>query len=241
MSWLGKRRGQVAAKTIQRERVTLLTIWRFAYEEDLVDEFPKRIPKITLTRKIPKAWKLEEFEQILIAISKLRGEMRETGILRSVWWTSLVLSLYWTGARIGALLQVRTEDVSLDDRQLILRADSAKTGEPQMLCLHQQAAEAIAKHYDLTRELVWPYPFHRRQIYEQLKAILKTAGLPNDRYRMFHAFRKTCFSLAYAHGSAEIARAQRGHRTDMSRHYLDPRVANQRQAADVLPVPTLAQ
>jgi hypothetical protein len=51
---------------------------------------------------------------------------------------------------------------------------------------------------------------------------------------------ETTYTMAAAHASVTLAQQILGHRTDMSAHYLDPRLLPQRGAAEVLPVPQIS-
>lgn len=235
LPWLRARLKEVSPRTVKRERGDVLTIWRWAHKHGYTSLPPPDIPPIRLPRRVPVAWTLDEYERVVATCRSLRGNMRGTGISRSAWWSSLMIFLYWSGARISAALQVRSADVSMLRRLVVLRADSSKTGEEQVVHLHDQAVAAIAGHFDLARELVWPYPYGRRQKFIQLKAILRTAGLPNGRERMFHCVRRTCYTLTYRFGGRAMASAQLGHHTDMSEHYLDTSQLEEQTAADVLP------
>ena len=74
----------------------------------------------------------------------------------------------------------------------------------------------------------------------QYKAILKAAGLPFDRWSMFHKLRRTSATLIASTISLEAARQQLGHTTpEMTLStYVDPRQLGQ-NIADMLPRPQL--
>ena len=234
---------QAAASTVNSKRRALLQLWRCAYEESHTDTSPdhlrRKIRAVRQPAPQPVAWTPEQVAQLVAACRELPGRLRGTRIHRADWWASLILTLYWTGSRISATLAVRPTDLELsdlDNATIALRADASKTGHAQTIRLHRQAAEAVATHYDAQRQLVWPWPFGTRRLWPCFKQILRSAGLPHDRQSMFHRLRRTCYTLATVHGSREVAAAQLGHRTDMSKHYLDVRMIRTTEAADVLPV-----
>lgn len=235
LPWLQRRLQQVSPKSVKRERGDLLTLWRWAVRHGHNVTPPVDVPTIPVPRKPVATWRVEDFERLIVACRQLTGEMRGTGIRKAAWWASLMITLYWLGSRLSATLAIRSDDIDLERRFVVLRGDVAKTGEMQILNLHDQAVAAIAGLYCPHRTLVWPYPYNARQIWPQLKAILRKAGLPNGRYWMFGCVRHTCFTLATKHGSQELAARQLGHRSDMSRYYLDARQLEEQQAAQVLP------
>ncbi len=235
LPWLSHRLCEVAAKTVKRERGDLLTLWRFAYRKGLASNPPIDIPTVKVQRINPTSWIVEEYARLLAACREMDGEIRGTGIRRSVWWESLATFLYHIGCRIGAAMAVRTADVNLVRRFVILRADAAKTKVEQVLVLHPQVVAALSRLWSADREMVWPYPYSYRRIWEQYKGLLSKAGLPTDRSSMFQRTRRTTYTLCVKFGSKEIAGRQLGHKTDMSRFYLDETQLHATQAADLLP------
>ena len=235
LRWLQQRLHEVSPNTVKRERRTILTLWRWAARHGYNSTPPIDIPMIRVPQQPVVTWELNEVERVVVAARAQRGEMRGTGISRAAWWSSLILFLHWVAPRIRAALAVTPADLNMERRSVLLRADIAKTGEMQLLAVSDQALAAIAGHYCPHRERVWPYPYNGRQLWPQLKRILKAAGLPYDRTRMFHCFRRTCYTQTVKHGSRDIAQRQLGHRTDMSRYYEDRSKLNERQAAHVMP------
>ena len=235
LPWLQQRLREVSPKSVYRERGSILTLWRWAAKHGHNSTPPVDIPMIRVPRQPVVTWELAEVERVVVACRQQRGEMRGTGISKAAWWSSLILFLHWVAPRIRAALAVTPADLNMERRSVLLRADAAKTGEMQQLAVADQALDAIAGHYCPHRKYVWPYPYHTRQIWVQLKRILKTAGLPNSRYHMFHCFRRTNYTQVVKFGSRDMAQRQLGHRSDMSRHYEDRTKLSERQAAHVLP------
>lgn len=238
LPWLHQRLQQVDPKTARRERGDLLTIWRWAANRGDCPTFPVEIPTIKVSRRPALAWLPEEHAQIVKAATSLKGEMRGTGIPRSLWWSSLLTFLYWVGTRLQATLEIEPNDLNLRQRYVVLRPEVAKT-EGQIVRLHEQVIESLMPFWDARRKKVWPYPYNRRQIWPQLKRILRQAGLPADRYHMFHCWRRTTYTLTVRGAGFQAAQNQLGHKTDLSYCYLDTRQLDLPQAADVLPVPDI--
>ncbi len=239
LPWLSKRLGQVSPRTVKRERGDVLTIWKWAHRKGHCSSPPVDIPTIPVPRKLPIYWTVNELERLLVACRAMRGEMRGLPIAKSSWWSSMVLFLYDTGARLSAAMNVATHELDLAARSVLLNAVFSKTRIEQQINLSDQTIAAVAAHYSADRPLVWPYPYNRRQVWPQLKSILKTADLPRDRYRMFHCFRRTTATLTAANSSIEVAQQQLGHASlSMTRLYVNPAALGQTQAVDVLPRPS---
>ena len=235
LPWLSWRLGTASAKTVKRERGDLLTLWRFAFKQGLCQNPPIDVPTVKIPRRSPNSWTVEEYQRIVAVCDLLQGDMRGLPISKAMWWRTLVTFLYWIGCRIGAALAVTPSDVNLDRRLVRLAADDAKTDLEQVLLLSPQAADTLRTMLAFGRPTIWEYPYSRRHIWEEYKAILALAGLPNDRSHMFQKTRRTTYTQCVKHGSKEIASKQLGHKTDMSRFYLDESQLDITQAANLLP------
>ncbi|GAG24415.1 unnamed protein product, partial [marine sediment metagenome] len=66
LGWLSERLQSQAAWTVKRNRGELLAIWRFAAKRGLSGPVPE-IPTIRVPRRMPVAWRLEEFERLVAA------------------------------------------------------------------------------------------------------------------------------------------------------------------------------
>lgn len=236
LRFLSARLTEASPKTVKRERADLLCLWRSAFKLKRTKRRPPDdLPVVRVPRRNPIAWTPQQVTLIVAECFRLRGLVKGTDIPRRVWWSGLVQFLYWTGARISAALAVSPQDLDLERRTVRFTADAAKTRWEQVLALSDQAVVAIAPLYCPHSERLFPWHSCEQELFHQYKTILRRAGLPADRYCMFHALRRTCYTLSTIHGSAEVAAAQLGHQTDMSAAYLDRTQIHTRQAADVLP------
>lgn len=231
-----------SAATINGKRGAVLTLWRAAHRKGLADHAPdfESCPKKRATKKVPRAWDVEEMGKILAVCSSLPGRCRNNGIQRSDFWKSQVLFQYDTGSRLGASLAVRTSDVDLTNCRVLLRAEESKTGLEQMVSISSQTAESIDRHMDVSREYVWPWSQNHRALWTYLKKILKEAGLPTDRWSMFHRFRRTNATHTAINGSLDMAQQGLGHTSQKMTlgSYIDPTLFRQKQSVDVLPRPS---
>ena len=195
-----------------------------------------RLPKLKAPPSPPAAWTIAEIGRLLETAGRLPGLI---GSVRTAdWWQALILVLYWTGARIGSILEVRPSD--LDFASGAIRLVKTKNKHSKLYRLHPQAIEAIRRIYDPQADRLFYWPHGIQWLYRQFRRLQKKAGVSIVSGIAFHRFRDTCLSYCWAadpaiaqrqadHSSAEITR----------RHYVDPRLvqAEARQAADVLPVP----
>ena len=237
VDWLSQYAATVSPRTVNSKRQAILTLWESAAMAGLCEP-PNRklVPRAKEFRRIPLAWTVTEIERLVGISQTVRGQVE--GIPKRKFWPSLILAVWNTGARIGNLLSARTVDCNLAEQYIVLRAESHKSGCDQFFRLTDQAVAAIASHFSPRRELIWPWPWHRRQIWEQFKKIVLAAGLmPNASMGLFHKLRCSNLSYTAANGGLEMARQQAGHASAQTtlRHYIDPRIARRPSAIDVLP------
>jgi len=197
---------------------------------------PIDLPKLTSSPRVPEAWTVEEFSRLLQAAARTPGRIGQWPA--KDWWPALLLTLYWTGARLSAVLSAQPSDLDWQSKVLWLR--HTKNGRPKPYLLPQQAIEAIRRVFDpdAPRLLLWPR--HHSKFWAAYRAIVEAAGLPYVPYRSgTHKIRRTCLTYCWIVDPA-IAQRQADHANAevTKRHYIDPRIALEaKTAAHVLPVP----
>lgn len=225
LNCLASRLGQVSPRTVRRERGDILTLWHFAWRRKLTSEDPRdaEVPRVAIPYDPPIALTLEQVAAILDSCRFERAMIRGTAIPKAAWWRAVILCLYWSGARISALISVQQADLDRTTGWMRLVSADAKTAFGQLVQLPQEALETIHA-MGWNGEPIFPWPYQHRQLFAALKRIVGRAGLPTDRYHAFHALRRTTATLAAANGSLDLARQALGHtRESMTRRYIDPR------------------
>jgi len=236
----------LSATTVNGRRRMIRSLLMAAYDDGFLERPPRRIRRIPESHKTPEAWTIEECRAIFfvtrslpqpdISVPSFVGE-----IPASRWWTSLLLTIYWTGCRIGAIRTVRTRDYWPGEGLFVRRQ---KNGRGQWYPLPKSCCEEIDAHIDPDRELLWPWPWYRSTIWKHCRRIVEAAGVrcPRTPRNLFHRQRRTNLSYCAAIDPA-IAQRQADHadyRTTLA-SYIDPTIARQVSAADVLPEPELPQ
>ncbi|QDT55585.1 site-specific tyrosine recombinase XerD [Caulifigura coniformis] len=241
MPFLAHRRRTVSLETAKREASNLLCLWRFALRKRLCDNpLPEDWEPIRLTRKIPRAWSLEEFGRILDAASHRAGMFRTLPVHARDFWTALLLFLYESGARIGATMCMETADVVLPRAQAILRADFAKTGIESVVDLSPEAVIALQAIYDPNRRVLFDWPYARRQLWLDYRDIVVDAGLETVKGEGFHKIRRTSATQAVIAAGWDHARVALGHSQEaMTRRYVDLRQVPRPKIH--LPLPSIVQ
>ena len=235
--WLTEYAKVTSPRTVNSKRCSILTLWAAASEAGLCrPPNRKRIPRAKEMRRIPWAWTTTELERLVSVCRSVRGTLGE--IPSQTWWPSVVLTIYYTGMRISSLLSIATEDLSLAERYAIVRAEADKSCMDRFYALGDSATAAIAGHFCPHRERAFPWPYGRRQLFYKFRRIVTAAGLKSRKTMgLFHQLRRSNLSYTAAYGGIELAQQQAGHASSATtvRHYLDPRIARQRSAVDVLP------
>jgi len=235
--WLSSYSDKVSPRTVNSKRQAILTLWDAAARDGLCRAPDRRqVPKAREYRRLPVAWTVTEIERLICVARTVRGELGP--VPKRLWWPSMILAVWNTGARISAMLSARSVDCNLAERYLRLRAETDKSGCDRFFQLTDQTIAAVAGHYDPAREHVWPWPLCKRQLWHQFRRIVSAAGLTSEASMgLFHQLRRSSLSYTAANGGLDMARQHAGHASASTTlaSYIDPRIVEQRTAADVLP------
>ena len=149
----------------------------------------------------PHIYSKSEIAAIFNACDDIRGKQAQKSII--IILPALIRLLYGTGLRIGEALSLKTKDVNLDDRYLVVR--DSKNGKERMIPISDSLSE-VCKEYVKYRGLlpvnpsVIEYFFvslagrvcKKRVICKWFEEILWKAGIPrNDQGPRIHDLRHT--------------------------------------------------
>ena len=131
-------------------------------------------------------------------------------------------------------MTLRPEDVNLISPWVTFRAEMRKgklrdRGYP----LHAETAKILGELQAATgrQSLIFCAPFSEHTLRERYKGILRDAGLPHDRKRLFHCLRKTSASHweALGHDATELL----DHSTrEVTKRYISPQICRPPRPAD---------
>jgi integrase len=228
----------LSPNTLLRYRRNLSAIIRFGVESGLCEAI--RLPKIKGRASVPKAWTLEEFEAVLAEAARTPGFVGK--VPACDWWAALLLTLYWTGARVGSVLNATPQDIDLDRGILVLT--KTKNRKTAIYRLHPQAIDAIRKIYDRDAQRLFYWPYQGPWFFKVLRQIVARSGVPcpKGNASLTYRIKRTALTYCWAIDPA-IAQRQADHSSAQTtlRYYVDPRLValHAQCAADVLPVPKL--
>lgn len=229
---------QVSSTTVNSKRRALLALWRFAHKKNLIDRLPCDIPKFPESWRDPEAWTVSEVERILTEAQHQPGTF--DGISAGDWWLSFLLCLYDSGARVGAVLQVRPDEVNLTEGGFLLRAEVQKTRRARWCAISDQTVKACAAIWSPGRRRMWPWAHTPCWLSRKFKKILEAAGVSFGVHHggVFHKLRRTSGTLVEQAGG-DGSRHLGNTRAVFENHYLDPRMTR-RQSLDRLPRPNVS-
>jgi integrase len=226
---------QLSPETINTKRRRLLGLWRFGAHRGLACDPPDDLPRALPEEPIPEAWNFQEVTQLFQAASEWPGYV---GRHRAgVWWPGCLHGLYWSSQRVSDLLRCDPKD--FDPIAAWLQFRKKKNKRAKLVRLPAVAVDAIRRIYDPTAERLFVWPFSRDHWFRQLRRIAAYAGLdsPRGHCQLSYRLKRCTLSLLWCE-SPELAQRQADDRDrSTTLRYIDPRIAVERSAADVLPIP----
>lgn len=239
VEWMQCIASTCSSRTANSKRGAILSIWNAMAEHGLCPP-PYRVPKLRQPQRIPVAWTLDQVNKIFEACANLPGEWE--GVPVSLCWIMAILVFWDTAGRLQLVLRARVRDVLLDHGKLFVPAEHIKGRRAdQLITLHPQTLAVIRLTLPSQRELLFPYPYHKRRLHIHFKQILRSAGLPDDRQHMFHCFRRTAESYAARERGVEWAAAAVGHSVQVAKQsYISPMIVPTKpELVEALPRPTI--
>jgi len=157
--------------TAKTDRTILLALWKFAYENDIIDHMPKNIIKIKQKKSPTKAWTIDECKSM--AKNTFNYDNRKTrsscslGLFLRVWW----MIGYESGARFGDIFNFKFSN--LDNN--VLRWTMSKTGDPMTKILSDDCVRYIneIKLINKKSDKIIGWVMSKRQAIRVMKNFLK--------------------------------------------------------------------
>jgi integrase len=140
-AYLRKRLETHATVTVRSERTILLSLWKFAWEADIVADPPKGIARIKTIRKPTRAWTIEQLRVAISHCDKYDATRLRSGAVRKDFMLAWILLGYETGARWGDIFAFTKANIDGDS----IRWTQHKTGDPLSKVLSPACQAAVAK------------------------------------------------------------------------------------------------
>lgn len=206
--------------TVNKEHANLTAIWRFACRRGILKEWPTVEREVEPERE-PQAWLDYEMQRLYDACDAEAGMVGP--VTASAFWRALILVIWDTGERIGAVTGLRWADVDLEGGWLRVPAEVRKGRRRDRL--YQLSDEALVCLRAIRRGpgLMFQWPYCRTYLWDKFGAVLRRAGLPSDGRSKFHRIRRTVASYyEAAGGNATELLDHQNRRTTMA--YIDRRI-----------------
>lgn len=231
---------KAAVATVNKSLRHLRAIASFAYERGYLD-YPLKLRPICEYQKAPRAWSVEQVGRLIAQSKKVKGEICD--VPARLWWPALLLTLYDTGARIGAAMRLEKADISFEHRRLILSAETQKDRQDVVCRVSIQTVGYLRRLTQLPGNRVFPWPYDKRRpmryltLTSHFRRIVVDAGLDAE-HGLFHRLRKTRATygeIAFP-GSAT---GDLGHsaRWLTTKYYIDPTLMPGSGVVDKIPRP----
>lgn len=175
-----------ASATIKTRRNALLALWRWAFENEILDEEPKRIRKVRLSYAGVEAWTPEEITRLIqFALEDGDNHLGTTGLPRSLYFASLVSAGYDSALRLGDMLCLKRSMIHVKNRCGYLRVIESKTNKIKQVRFYPHTMKLIDRLWDIQpdREVIWPLWCRREQFYRSFNTLVKHAGIRKGTFR----------------------------------------------------------
>lgn len=228
--YLEHRAANVSPYTAEKERTQLCSLWRFAADRRIMDTRPE-VPPAPLPERIPRAWSVDELQQLVRAAAATRGCVGS--VPAGTWFMALVAVLWETAERIGAVLECSAEDFTAP--HLYVRAEYRKGGKRDTIYrLSENTCELLSKARGERKLLEWPQ--HKAYLWSKYADVVARAGLGRGRHLSFHQLRRSSASHFESLGGDATKLLDHSSPRITHRWYLDRRLTDRGpQPCDVLP------
>jgi integrase/recombinase XerD len=205
--WEIKKTGALCGKSIFRKIQSLRAFYRFLMLEDLTGFDPTaNIKTPHFEKKLPRFISAHEIKRLLCYPATDFCTFR----------TSTVMELFYaSGLRISELINLRTENLNMEDLWILARGKGAKE---RAVPIHKRALDKIKKYFAMKEDFfkgrqTQPYIFlnkfgrkiSRVQIWKDIKKLAALAGVKNKISP--HMFRHT-FATHLLEGGADLRSLQ---------------------------------
>lgn len=225
-------------RTANKFRDLICALWRFLARKRIETSAGEMLQEpdvepLPEPERIPVAWTREQLVTLFSACQNQPGFI--AGIPADLWWHALHSLIWDTGERIRPIYSLEWRDLDLSSGYVTIRAETRKGRTRDMQHrLHPDTVKLLERfgpRRDRERVLPWPHPYD--YLWNRYKRLLKFAGLPNGRERMFHCIRKSVASWFESAGGNATELLDHSSRK-ITKRYLDPRIVGKTHASDLL-------
>lgn len=221
-----------SAYTAEKERSQLFAMWRCAADRRMVECRPTLQPT-QMPSRIPTAWSIDQLKSLVTTAKAAPGFIGD--VPARVFWPALILVLWQSAERIGAIMSCKKSDYSRP--RILVRAEYRKGGKRDKLYTF---TEPVCDLLDVLAssgksEMLFNWTKNREYMWPMFGKLIEAAGIPSQRKARFHQLRRSAATHFTASGGDAVALLDHSNpRT--TKAYLDPRyVDTGPKPCDILP------
>lgn len=218
--------------TGEKERNQLCSLWRCAADRRLVADRPC-VPPTPMPIRVPQAWSIDELKKLLTFAKVAKGKVGE--VAAAVFWPALILALWQSAERIGAILSVCKSDYARP--RLLVRAEYRKGGKRDKLYSFTSETcdllDALAAANNGPTLFAWPG--NKTYLWNRFGKLIDKAAISSGKRCKFHQLRRSAATHFFAKGGDATALLDHSS-PRITKAYLDPRyIDTGPRPCDVLP------
>ena len=175
--WLADYGQTVAPQTARSKRQMLLSLWRAAVDDGLVDPVTlmRRVRRVRVPHRAPVAWTLDEVQRLLAACEHL-PRVHKCGLRRSEWWALAIRVAYDTGLRWeDQMFRLRVDQITPEGFLAWVQHKTGRVVVPQLSPATMDALRASLER--CPRELVTPWMGSHETFSDQVRTLVRKAGI----------------------------------------------------------------
>lgn len=150
--YLQERAEKLSPWTLKQRRISLLVMWRFGNEAEMISRVPRRIRPIKTPPLIIQTWSVDDVRRLITEIEKTKGNFRKTWVPKSLYLSALIRTAWDTGLRKADMFALKWEKVKAANGRLLVIQQ--KTNHPVRIQISVSTMEVLAK-----LDAVTDYPF----------------------------------------------------------------------------------
>jgi integrase len=176
-AYLNRRLSERSTITVKTERSILLTLWRYAWENDLVAAAPKGVLRFKSRKPPTRAWTPEQIVAAIEATERHTGRRMWSGASKPLFLKTWLLLGYESGARMGDNFNFTRDNIDGD----VLRWVQSKTGDGLCKVLSPECLACVGRMLERSPDgTILRWVCSPRQAIRVMREHLQSCGLPGS-------------------------------------------------------------
>lgn len=172
--------------TLKQRRISLLVLWKFGNEVEMISRVPRRIRPIKCPPLVIHTWTPDDVRQLLQTAESMddcfqfsRNMEDWQPIQRGLFFSALIRVAWDTGLRVSDVLTLRWPDVeSASGRLLIIQQKTNHPVRVQLTDSTMQALQTLVRHHG--RIVCFPAIMRQEHLSREFTKLVARAGLKGN-------------------------------------------------------------